>query len=246
MNWTLVFNRLFEIINTQGDTYYSGPRFLEAIREVARDLPSYQRYIDQRREENRSTSRREYYYDLLMDLSEPERVQAVNSILNVVESIDPERSAAIRLLLVTHRQIQGPQAAIPGRLWNSDRLVEYLEGMDISISEGNFEYALTLAYTCLEGFYKSFIIEKIPSQIALNELTPMAVQIRGFIKGQLDANGIVYPDQVLTLISTVTNAICNARNNFSDSHSANRAERWLAVYVRDNVNSVIKLLLNFI
>jgi len=80
----------------------------------------------------------------------------------------------------------------------------------------------------------------------LTDLTPMAVQIRNFIKAQLDANGIAYPDQVLTLISTVTNAVCNARNNFSDSHSGNRAEKWVAVYLRDNVNSIVKMLLNFI
>lgn len=59
----------------------------------------------------------------------------------------------------------------------------------------------------------------------------MSVQTRNFLKGQLDANGIAYPEQVLILISTVTNAICNARNDLSDSHSRNRAEKWLAVYL---------------
>ena len=74
----------------------------------------------------------------------------------------------------------------------------------------------------------------------------MAVLIRNFIKGKLDTNGINYPDQVLTLISTVTNAVCNARNNFSDSLSGNRAEKWVAVYLRDNVNSVVKMLMSFL
>ncbi|MFZ9577012.1 MAG: hypothetical protein ACO291_08985, partial [Bacteroidia bacterium] len=158
----------------------------------------------------------------------------------------PERAEAIRQLLGQVPQVQGPQAAIPQDLWNADRLTEYLEGLDNAITEENYEYALTLAYTCLEGFYKSFIREKIPAQVALTELSPMAVQIRNYIKSQLDANGIAYPDQVLTLISTVTNAVCNARNNFSDSHSGNRAEKWVAVYLRDNINSIVKMLLNFI
>lgn len=74
----------------------------------------------------------------------------------------------------------------------------------------------------------------------------MSKEIRSFIKQELDSNGTQYPEQVLTLISTVTNAICNARNNFSDSHSGNKAEKWVAVYVRDNVNSIVKLLLSFI
>jgi len=246
MNWVAIFNRLFEIINTQGDTYYGGTRFLDTIREVNYSVPNYPTYINQRRDQNKSTSRREYYFDLFMEQAETDRIQITNSILVTVGHLLPEKVTAIRQLLGQAKQIQGPQAAIPEDLWNADRLTEYLEGMDNAITEVNYEYTLTLAYTCLEGFYKSFILEKIPAQTALTELTPMSVQIRNYIKSQLDANGIAYPDQVLTLISTVTNAVCNARNNFSDSHSGNRAEKWLAVYLRDNVNSIVKMLLNFI
>lgn len=246
MNWVAIFNRLFEIINTQGDTYYGGTRFLNTLREVNYGVPNYQTYIDQRREQNKSTSRRDYYFDLFMEQPENDRRQIVTAILNTIEHLVPERSEAIRQLLGQKEQVHGPQVQIPEEIWNSDRLIEYLERMDTSISEGNYGHTLTLSYTCLEGFYKSFICEKIPTQIALTELTPMAVQIRYFIKTQLDANGIEYPEQVLTLISTVTNAVCNARNNFSDSHSGNHAEKWVAVYLRDNVNSIIKMILNFI
>jgi hypothetical protein len=246
MNWVAIFNRLFEIINTQGDTYYGGTRFLNTIREVNYSVPNYQTYIQQRQEQGKSTSRRDYYFDLFMEQPENDRRQITLAILDTVAHLQPERAESIRQLLGQVQQVQGPQAAIPQDLWNADRLTEYLEGMDNAITEENYEYALTLAYTCLEGFYKSFIREKIPAQIALTELTPMAVQIRNYIKSQLDTNGIAYPDQVLTLISTVTNAVCNARNNFSDSHSGNRAEKWVAVYLRDNVNSIVKMLLNFI
>jgi len=246
MNWVAIFNRLFEIINSQGDTYYGGVRFLNTVREVNYAVPNYQTYIDQRREQNKSTSRRDYYFDIFMEQPENDRRQIVTAILDTIGHLEPEKSEAIKQLIGQEAQIQGPQAQIPEDIWNSDRLIEYLERMDASISEGDFGHTLTLSYTCLEGFYKSFIREKIPTQIALTELTPMAVQIRNYIKAQLDANRIEYPDQVLTLISTVTNAVCNARNNFSDSHSGNRAEKWVAVYLRDNVNSIIKMILNFI
>lgn len=246
MNWVAIFNRLFEIINTQGDSYYSGIRFLKTIKEVNYAVPNYQTYIDQRRKQNKSTSRKDYYYDLFMEQSEQDRRQITNSILDTVGHLQPRETQIIRQLLGQNQQVQGPQVTIPQDLWNADRLTEYLEKMDKAITKANYEYTLTLAYTCLEGFYKSFIREKIPAQISLTELIPMSVQIRTFIKGQLDTNGIAYPEQVLTLISTVTNAICNARNNFSDSHSGNKAEKWLAVYLRDNVNSIVRMVLNFI
>ena len=246
MNWVAIFNRLFEIINTEGDTYYGGTRFLNTIREINYAVPNYQTYINQRREQNKSTSRRDYYYDLFMEQSTQDRLQITNTILDAVGYMQPEKTASIRQLIGQSQQIRDIQVEIPQNLWNADRLTEYIEGMDNAITVGNYEYTLTLAYTCLEGFYKSFIREKIPSQIALTELTPMSVQIRNFIKEQLNINGVAYPEQVLTLLSTITNAICNARNDFSDSHSGNRAEKWLAVYLRDNVNSIVKMLLNFI
>jgi hypothetical protein len=246
MNWVQIFNRLFELINTQGETYYGGTRFLDTIREVNFNVPSYAVYIEQRRAANQSTSRKDYYYDLLMAQPEYDRITIVRSILDLVGHHQPERTAIIRELLAQHQPAQGPQAQIPAEMWNADRLIDYLERMDQSITDGNYELTLTLGYTCLEGFYKSFIREKIPAQAHLDDLTQMAVQIRNYIRAQLDANGIAYPEQVLTLISTVTNALCNSRNGFSDSHSANRAERWLAMYLRDNVNSIVRLLLNFL
>lgn len=246
MNWVQIFNRLFELINTQGDTYYGGTRFLDTIREVNFNVPNYATYIDQRRAENKSTSRKDYYYDLLLAQPEADRVAIVNSILDSVGHHQPERTAIIRGLLAQHQPAQGPQAQIPADIWNAERLTQYIEQMDASILAGSYGHTLTLAYTCLEGFYKSYIREEIPAHSALTELTPMAVQIRNHIKTQLDANGIVYPEPVLILISTVTNAVCNARNNFSDSHSGNPAEKWLAVYVRDNVNAIVRMLLHFI
>ena len=75
----------------------------------------------------------------------------------------------------------------------------------------------------------------------MTEVTPISVHNRNFIKGQLDTKGIAYPEQVLILISTMTNAKCNSRNDFIDSHSGNRTEKWIAVYLRDNVNSIVKM-----
>ncbi|WCM41047.1 hypothetical protein MG290_08745 [Flavobacterium sp. CBA20B-1] len=246
MNWIQIFNRLFELINTQGETYFGGTRFLNTIREVNYNVPSYTNYIEQRRADNKSTSRRDYYFDLLMEQPENDRVQIVNSILGVIGHLEPERTATIRDFIEPDNQIEVSQAVIPANLWNAERLIEYLERIDNAINSRNYELALTLSYTCLEGFYKSFIREKIPTQIHLNELTPMAVQVRNYIKTELDANSIEYPEQVIVLISTITNAVANARNNFSDSHSGNRAEKWTAIYIRDNVNSIVRLILNFI
>ena len=59
MNWTIVYNRLFEIINPADKTdpcYFSGPRFLNKVREVDPYFSNYDQYIGERRDNEKSTS----------------------------------------------------------------------------------------------------------------------------------------------------------------------------------------------
>ena len=71
VNWARVFNRLLPLINKQGEAYYSGPRFLEAVREVDPFFLSYQQLMDERNKQGKSTSRKDYFYDILLSFSEP-------------------------------------------------------------------------------------------------------------------------------------------------------------------------------
>ena len=101
MNWIEIYNRLFEIINNQGDqsTYFSGPRFINTLREFNQYHPDYSQYIQLRNEQGKSTSRRIFYYDILMELDENTRVDFVKRILDMVEPFDQERVIPIKALL---------------------------------------------------------------------------------------------------------------------------------------------------
>ncbi|TSA51382.1 MAG: hypothetical protein D4R43_00855, partial [Sphingobacteriales bacterium] len=130
INWVVVFNRLFEIINGGVNTYYGGTKFLDTIREVNFNAPSYSNYIEQRKISGKSTSRKDYYYDLLMEQSESDRKQIINSILDSVGVFLPEKTSVIKNIINQANQIKGPQAEIPQSLWNAERLTSYLEDMD--------------------------------------------------------------------------------------------------------------------
>ena len=93
-------------------------------------MPPYQNYIDQRREQNKSTSRRDYYYDLFIEQSKNDRLHIANSILATFEHLDPVKTATVSQLIGQQNQVQGLQAVIPQDLWNADRLTDYLERMD--------------------------------------------------------------------------------------------------------------------
>jgi hypothetical protein len=203
------------------------------------DLPEYGEIIELRRIAGRSTSRRDYFRDVFLELDEPLRFRALNAILEQVEQADTARVADSRTVIAGGAA--GPQGAIPPEAWNADRLNRLLAEIDGALGAGQFERAVGLAYTCLEGFYGAFVRAKAPDEVAPNEIIALSKWIRSYLKATIDD----YPDEVINLMAQTGHAVDRARNRFSEAHFANEAGHWLAMYVRDLVNSQIRLLLNF-
>ncbi|SFW82748.1 toll/interleukin-1 receptor domain-containing protein [Chitinophaga sancti] len=101
INWIEVYNRLFELINNPEDvaTYFSGPRFINAVREILPYHPDYSQYIQLRGQEGKSTSRRIFYYDILMDIDELTRIRIVDKITSIVKPFLPEKVQAIDMIM---------------------------------------------------------------------------------------------------------------------------------------------------
>jgi hypothetical protein len=66
------------------------------------------------------------------------------------------------------------------------------------------------------------------------------------IKRYLSRTLVSYTEEALNMINHISYTIDRARNRFSESHFEEEVARWLAVYVRDLMNSQIRLLLHFI
>ena len=88
LNWTAIFNRLMSLMDQQGPSYFGGPRFIKAVQEIDPYLDDYGLYIDQRKVMGRSTTRRDYFKDILMEMKEGDRVRTVVGILNQLELVD--------------------------------------------------------------------------------------------------------------------------------------------------------------
>jgi hypothetical protein len=139
-----------------------------------------------------------------------------------------------------------PRSTLPDNILNSEKLEDVLRKMDDSIKNGDYNLTLTYAYTSLEGLFKSFIKENIPEKESVDKINQMSKIVREYIKSSLENGNKKYSDEILNLITTMTNAVSNARNEFSDSHFDKSSDKWLADFSRDCVNSVGRLLLNFI
>lgn len=240
MNWAVIFNRLFELIDQDGTAnYFSGPRFMRKVREIYPYFPTYQQFIDQRRTEVKSTTRRDYYYDILLSFGEPARIALVNSILSELDGTASAKASEIRAVL--GGAVAGPVAVVPDHGWNAERLNQYLQNIDQYIATADYAHAVALAYTCLEGFYKAFVAQCLPDHTKETEVIALAKCIKKYLGETIES----YPDEALSMVMHVSHTVDRARNRFSEAHFEEEAARWLAVFVRDLVNTQIRLLLHF-
>ena len=239
LNWVPIYNRLLELINREGDSYFSGSRFIAKIREVDPYFLNYNQYMEQRLASGRSTSRKDYFYDILLDLDESARMRVISAILDEVEHCDLNLSSEIRTLM--GGSALAPTVAVPPFAWGADRLNGFLGEIDAAIAAGQNARAVNLAYTCLEGFYSAFVRGKRPSEAPPAEIIALSRAVREWLRSTI-AN---YPDEALNLTTHISHAVDRARNRFSEAHFGEEAGRWLATYVRDLVNTQIRLLLHF-
>ena len=241
LEWRRIYNRLLKIIDSNGAAYFSGPKFINVAKRIDDKLPSYSDYIEERRRSVKSTSRKDFFYDILMDNDEANRIRIVNEIIKELEDQDVS-DGLDELKGMMNDDTVAPSANIAQETWNSERLNNYLTEIDTSITAANYKRAVSLSYTCLEGFYKAFIREKIPNQQKFTEIIALSRLIRNYIREQLT----IYPDEAINLISSITHTVDRARNQFSEAHFDNESARWLAIFIRDLVNTQIRLLLHFL
>ena len=227
------------MINAQGATYFSGARFIDKVREIDPYFPNYSRYFEDRRVKGKSTSRKDYFYDILLEFDEPNRLKLLNTILEEIRQSFPDKVSELESEL-------GGQAAVPPvrihqAVWNADRLNTYLTDIDIRISSENYEGAVTLAYTCLEGFLKAFVKRNIPDNSASGEIINLSRAVKEYLRENIEQ----YPDEALSMVTQIAHTVDRTRNRFSEAHFDQQAGRWLAVFIRDLINTKIRLLLHF-
>lgn len=239
LDWSHIVRRLIRLVDPQDKAYLSGGQFIRIMQDADPDFPGYSEFIEERRAAGKSTTRRDFFKDILMGMSEAKRIRAVGLLLDHSEVNFPEETAEIRALLAG--ATAAPNAAIPIELWNGERLNRYLQEIDDAITIGHYDHSVTLSYTCLEGFYGAFVRSKEQREKYSKEIIDLSKEVKAILKAAMAE----YPDEVLNGITNAANAIDKARNRFSQSHFAGEAGRWLAVYIRDLVNTQIRLLLHF-
>jgi len=245
MQWISAYSRLFSILDKGGTpAYHSGSQFIRVVQQFDPGLPGYSLYIDMRQKSGASTSRRDFYWDILSSLDDSTRYDVFRAFIDIVSPHFPNEAQDLSSYLFGGSN-PVPKAKVPLDNWNSEKLNTTITKIDNAIDTGNYNNAMTLAYTCLEGLYKAYVRKHCAGNEMITELVPLSKLVRDDITAKLTKSGS-FPEQMVTSISTLTSAIANSRNGFSDSHFDNDANRWLANYSRDLVNSLGRLLIHFL
>lgn len=245
LNWIAAFNRLFILLDRKNTlTYYSGPSFLRMVQQVDPGSPSYEQLIPLRQSQGKSTSRKSFYWDVIQGLEEQQKLQLFRLFIDELESHAKEEVEAIRAI-VFGGGMAVPTTIVPQDLWNSEKLNNSLRNIDHAIDAHQYNRATTLAYTCLEGLYKAYVHRHVSDKANLTDLNQLCKVVKDDISEKLKVKG-PYPEQIVNAMPTLTNAVANSRNSFSESHFAEDSYRWLATFARDMTNSIGRLLLHFI
>jgi hypothetical protein len=144
LNWIAIYNRLFELINIQGDsaTYFSGPRFIDVVREFDNYFPDYHQYIDIRNREGKSTSRKIFFYDILMGMPEVQRIDVINRFIQLLKPFQSEKVATIEALLGKDVKITQSQTSSSTVKTSSNPVILISYSWD---DEGHKQWVLMLA-----------------------------------------------------------------------------------------------------
>lgn len=117
--WVEIYNSLFKIINVIEDTstYFSGPRFINTLKNYEQFHPDYNQYIMLRKENGESTTRKIFYYDIIMQLDVNTRINFINRIVEIVEPFEKEKVIPIKALINgVNLQIKKPEQKIIEKL----------------------------------------------------------------------------------------------------------------------------------
>lgn len=245
INWIAAYNRLFILLDKKGEpTYCSGPNFLRMAQQIDSGIPSYEQLLPVRQRQGKSTSRKAFYWDVIQEMDEAQRLQLFRLFLDELTQYAASEVDIIRGI-VFGGGYAVPTTIVPLDLWNSEKLNSSLRDIDNAIDAQQYNRATTLTYTCMEGLYKAYVRKHVPERLDLVDLIQLCKVVKDDISEKLKKRG-PFPEQIVNAIPTITNAVANSRNGFSESHFADDAHKWLALFARDLTNSIGRLLLHFI
>jgi hypothetical protein len=93
-DWTAAYRRLYKFLDG-----YTGSQFIKTIQQVDPDLLDYMDYIEKRRKEDKSTTKKDYFKDILLSYPDDIKHHLFEIFLSSAEKTNPDEAKDIRTIL---------------------------------------------------------------------------------------------------------------------------------------------------
>jgi tetratricopeptide (TPR) repeat protein len=93
-DWTAAYKRLYKFLDN-----YTGSQFIKAVQQTDPDLLDYMDYIEKRRKEEKSTTKKDYFKDILLSYSDDIKLHLFEQFLSDYERSSPNEAKEIRTIL---------------------------------------------------------------------------------------------------------------------------------------------------
>lgn len=127
-NWEAAYNRLYSLLGA-----YSGSDFIRTVQSVDIDLPNYNKYIQKRRDDEKSTTKKDYFFDILMGYPEDVRQHVYEVFLSKLEGTYPMQVKEIRDILgggIVDIRKEFFKRAIVAKEIDEEMLISTLNGLE--------------------------------------------------------------------------------------------------------------------
>ena len=91
----------------------SGSEFLDYAREIDDSIPFYTEYIEMRRRDDKSTSRKDFFWDVIKQMDEAEKLEFFKSMIEIVEPKNPEGLNSLKALFETTDEVVIKKKEVP-------------------------------------------------------------------------------------------------------------------------------------
>ena len=93
-DWIAAYNRLYKYLDG-----YTGSQFIKTVQQVDPDLYDYGDYIELRRQQDKSTTKKHYFKDIILSYPDAVKHHLFETFLTPVEQANPSDAKSIRAIL---------------------------------------------------------------------------------------------------------------------------------------------------
>lgn len=182
-----------------------------------------------------------FYTSTLLALDLPQRLEVFQRCLKDLSPLFPEEISEIEQFIEKEQEErQASSDYLQERKERIDKLNRYLKRIDGAIYNRRYTLALGLANRCLREYYSHFLKYTAKYDLKYStSMNQMAIYIYRYITKYFKANNIPYSATRLLFITIATNAL------FLAMTSNTYVDRAVAMYARDNVNSIVRFLVRY-